>query len=244
MMKHREIIDLLLDANCVFRISNMTNDQLADSFGHEFGILKAYDQNNPHHDRDLLTHTLDVLDAIHFMDLPPHDVLCLALAALLHDVGKPATARLKQNRTVFYGHPDVSRSIADKLLHSYGFSEDIISRVLFLICYHDIFINYKLPSELTKTSNPYLRPITKDSVEKQLQYIQIESITKYNFYPTSNDQRLLLHLCMADAFAQAETVYINGTVTDTRNNKLARLHSIMSFLPMSERGDTSNILYS
>lgn len=231
MMNHREIIDLLFDSNCVLRISSMTNDQLADSFGHEFGVLKAYDQMNPHHDRDLLTHTLDVLDAIHYMNLLPDDMLCLALAALLHDVGKPATARLKQNRMVFYGHPNVSRCIADKLLHAYGFNQDTISRILFLIGYHDIFINYKLSSELTKTANPHLKAITKDTVAKQFQCIRIESVTKYSFYPTPNDYRLLLLLCIADAFAQAETVCINGIVADTRSNKLARLDSIMSFLP-------------
>ncbi len=234
MMNQKEIINLLSDKTCVMRVSGMPREQLAELFGYEFSILKDYNQNNPHHHLDLLNHTLTVLSNVYDPSLSPDDGLCLALAALLHDIGKPATAKRKGNRTVYYGHPISSRSIADNLLHSYGFSEELIRRVLFFICYHDAFINFKLPDELSENTNPYLKPIAHDAVKNQIKHIQTESVRKYDYRPEINDFLLLLKLCAADAMAQAKTVCQNGRQIDTRENKLLRIHVIAKIIMKME----------
>lgn len=226
MMNRNEIIQLLSDKNCVMHISQMTGDQLADSFGEEFRILKGYDQNNPHHHLDLLNHTLFVVSGIYDQQLPYEDTLCLALSALLHDIGKPVVAKFKDNRSVYYDHPLASRQIANDLLHAYGFTDNYIRRVLFFIGYHDAFINFKLLDEIDSNRNPYLKPITHSSVVKQLRRIQFESEHKYQYLPTINDFQLLTKLCAADAASQSETVYQSGRIIDTRRNKLDRIHSI------------------
>ena len=231
MINHREMIELLEDENCTLRISNMSREQLAELFGVEFSILKGYDQNNPHHDRDLLAHTLGVLDGIRALQLPYGDAFPLSVAALLHDIGKPETAQLKQGRTVFYGHSLAGRLMAERLLNAYGFGEDVIPRILFYIGYHDAFVNCKLPSEMEEPPNPYLKAISEKSVAELIHAIQNESETKYRFRPTKNDFCCLLRLCIADASAQAETVCMKGNVVDTRKNKIARLSRIMSLLP-------------
>ena len=226
MMNQSELIQLLSDKSCVTRLSQMTGDQLSASFGEEFRILKEYDQNNPHHHLDLLNHTLAVVSGIYDQQLPYEDTLCLALSALLHDIGKPTVAKFKDNRSVYYDHSLASRQIADELLHAYGFTDNYIRHILFFIGYHDTFINFKLPDEIASCRNPHLKPISHSFVTKQLLHIQSESEQKYQYFPAINDFQLLMKLCIADAAAQSETTYQNGRIIDTRRNKLERIYSI------------------
>lgn len=226
MLNKNKIIPLLSSKDGVMRISHMTTEQFVDAFGEAFRPLKGYDQNNPHHHLDLLSHTLTVVNNVLDLHLPYEDTVHLALAALLHDIGKPMVAKSKKDRTVYYDHPLASRKIADELLQSYGFDDNSIRRILFFIGYHDAFINFKLAEEIEPCSNPYLKPITHSSVAKQLQHIQFDSEHEYQYSPTINDFQLLTKLCAADATAQAETVYQNDKIIDTRRNKLDRIHSI------------------
>ena len=70
----------------------------------------AFDQRSPHHAWDVFTHIAYVTAAV-----PP--VLPLRWAALLHDVGKPATFTLDENgRGHFKGHAKVSQEMADTIL--------------------------------------------------------------------------------------------------------------------------------
>jgi tRNA nucleotidyltransferase (CCA-adding enzyme) len=70
----------------------------------------GFDQHSPHHAYDLYTHIAHVVAAV------PADPV-LRLAALLHDVGKPATFTLDENgRGHFYGHAKVGATIANDIL--------------------------------------------------------------------------------------------------------------------------------
>lgn len=65
----------------------------------ELAPCQGFRQYNPHHTRDVWTHTLAVVDGV-----PPEEPL--RLAALLHDAGKPATFFFDKNLVGhFYGHP-------------------------------------------------------------------------------------------------------------------------------------------
>ena len=73
----------------------------------------GFDQRNPHHCWDVYTHCIKTLSGV-----PP--VPALRLAALLHDVGKPASFSLDERGVGhFYGHPDrsviLARSALDRL---------------------------------------------------------------------------------------------------------------------------------
>ena len=69
-----------------------------------------YDQNNHHHIHDLYTHTARVTAA---MPRKPH----LRWAALLHDLGKPATRTLDEKGEAHYhGHAQVSTELARQVL--------------------------------------------------------------------------------------------------------------------------------
>ena len=230
MLNKNEIITLLTGKDGVMHISHMSAEQLVDAFGEAFRPLKGYDQNNPHHHLDLLSHTLTVVKNVLDHRLSYEDNVHLALAALLHDIGKPVVAKSKGDRTVYYDHPLASRRIADELLQAYGFDNNCIQRILFFIGYHDAFINFKLSCEIGYQKNPHLKPITYDSVIKQLHRIEFESQHEYRYMPTTDDFLLLMKLCAADASAQAETTYQNGRLVDTRCNKLNRIRSIEAII--------------
>lgn len=104
---------------------------VAGVFWPELLALVGLDQRNPHHCYDAWEHTLHALEAV-----SPDPVLRLTL--LLHDVGKPPC------RTVdaagvghFYGHPAVSRTLAENMLRRLKFDTATRETVTRLVEWHD-----------------------------------------------------------------------------------------------------------
>jgi tRNA nucleotidyltransferase (CCA-adding enzyme) len=87
---------------------------------------------NRHHEFDVWTHTMRALDYT-----PPGDAI-LRVAALLHDVGKPRTRRVREDtgEVTFYNHERVGADLADDFLRAYRFSNDERARVTHLIRHH------------------------------------------------------------------------------------------------------------
>ena len=75
----------------------------------ELAPCQGFRQYNPHHTRDVWTHTLAVVDGV-----PPEEPL--RLAALLHDAGKPATFFFDKNLVGhFYGHPAAGAAVTEEV---------------------------------------------------------------------------------------------------------------------------------
>ena len=106
----------------------------------EIEECQGFDQKTPFHDRDVLEHTLSVLDGIPAGDDGNRDT-SLALAALLHDIAKPRCFFL-DSRGVGHmkGHPAVSADIADRILASLRYSRTVHDEVVRLVAYHDYYI--------------------------------------------------------------------------------------------------------
>ena len=76
----------------------------------ELAPMVGFAQHSPHHRYDVFTHTAFVVEAV-----PPE--LALRWAALLHDVGKPASFTMDETgRGHFKGHAKVSSELADGIL--------------------------------------------------------------------------------------------------------------------------------
>jgi poly(A) polymerase len=80
---------------------------------------------------DLWDHTRLVLSL-----LPEHPSFPLALAALLHDVGKPFTKVLQQGRYSFHYHEQAGARIADQLCRTLKLSNTECERVAWLVLHH------------------------------------------------------------------------------------------------------------
>ena len=98
-----------------------------------------------HHHKDVYQHTLTVVvQAIDYgKDYGLENDLVLRLAALLHDIGKPATKRLEPGGAVSFHHHDVvGAKLAKKRLTELRFDNDTIKAVAKLIELHLRFFGY------------------------------------------------------------------------------------------------------
>ena len=98
-----------------------------------------------HHHKDVYQHSLTVVaQAISLEPQYGFDRdLTLRLAALLHDIGKPATRKLEQGGSVTFHHHDVvGAKLAKKRLTALRFDNDTIKAVCRLIELHLRFFGY------------------------------------------------------------------------------------------------------
>ena len=94
--------------------------------------MKGIFQGKPYQpEGDLWDHTMLVLKF-----LPPDPSFTLAFAALLHDVGKPATKAIQNGRLTFHHHEQVGRQIADGLCRNLKLSNAERERIDWLVEYH------------------------------------------------------------------------------------------------------------
>lgn len=204
----------------------MTTPDLANTFGAEFARMRGFAQNNPHHCYDLLRHTMETFRQVDIEGLSTQAGNELRIAALYHDVGKPDVAMQKNGRTVFYGHADASRKIAAEILADV-LEGDSLSRVLFYIEQHDAFISFK---ETAPEGHKYIQVINPQTVMKAVTRIQRKAAEQGKYVPSIEDFKRMLRLCMADAAAQAEEVYMDGKLVDSRADKIKRLKAILACL--------------
>lgn len=108
-------------------------------------LIREHDEHNRH--KDVYEHSLKVLqrsialERQRFPDSPPDTVG--RLAALLHDIGKPATRSFDNSAIVtFYGHDVVGAKMAKKRLSALRFDNDTIAKVCSLIRLHLRFFGY------------------------------------------------------------------------------------------------------
>ena len=95
----------------------------------ELAIGVGVEQPGGYHRWDVFDHTMVAVDSA------PKRLL-VRLAALFHDVGKPATRELVEDGATFYGHDKLSGSMAVKALKRLRYSNDIIENVAVLVSKH------------------------------------------------------------------------------------------------------------
>lgn len=106
----------------------------------EIGECKGFEQHSKYHDRDVLEHTLDVLEHIPYVEGEGRDPE-LAMAALFHDLGKPACFRFDEDRVGHMkGHPLVSEKITLRVLNEIKCPKQFINNVCLLVRLHDTYI--------------------------------------------------------------------------------------------------------
>lgn len=90
---------------------------------------------NEYHLYDVWEHSLKVVESVNSegLEMPAWE---LRLAALLHDVGKPATRTEDENGVHFYGHDHVGAQIAADWLRTLRYPNAVIERVSMLVRLH------------------------------------------------------------------------------------------------------------
>ncbi|WP_166996929.1 CCA tRNA nucleotidyltransferase [Paramicrobacterium fandaimingii] len=141
-----ELAKLLCTAAPSSGIRLLVDTGLADIVLPEVPALRL-ETDEHHHHKDVYEHSLTVLEQAIGHERKRHPAaepdLVLRLAALLHDIGKPATRRLEPGGAVsFYHHDVVGSKLAKKRLKALRFDKDTITSVARLIELHLRFFGY------------------------------------------------------------------------------------------------------
>ncbi|MDQ4005541.1 MAG: CCA tRNA nucleotidyltransferase [Actinomycetota bacterium] len=133
----RDELSRLLLAEHADRGLTMTIDTgLAEEFLPELPALRL-EQDPVHRHKDVLRHTIAVV-----MRCEPR--LELRLAALLHDIGKPATRRITPEGVQFHHHEVEGARMAEERLRALRFPERTVRVVVRLVEMHLRFHTYRL----------------------------------------------------------------------------------------------------
>lgn len=139
--------------------------RLADSLGllkqilPEVTALKGCRQGRRHHpEGDVWRHTLLCLERLRRPTFP------LALATLLHDIGKPATADYARGEVHFYRHQQVGAEMAGRVARRLKLSGAETSEVRWLVHHHLDFMHARQmrPATLRRLfQSPHFRNLTE-----------------------------------------------------------------------------------
>ena len=127
------------------KIINSGNPSLGLEVSRETGLLKHFlpemletvgvDQGGAHK-YDVWDHLLGSLEHAAKKEYPFH----VKLAALFHDIGKPASRRSgKKKKWSFYGHEVIGAKMTKKILERLKFSREIIDKTTTLVRWHMFF---------------------------------------------------------------------------------------------------------
>lgn len=139
-----EITKLLLSDDPKPGLEALVDSGIAEIVLPELPALKL-ESDEHHHHKDVYQHTLTVIaQAIDYeKDYGLEKDLVLRIAALMHDIGKPATRRLEPGGAVsFYHHDVVGAKLAKKRLTELRFDNDTIKAVARLVELHLRFFGY------------------------------------------------------------------------------------------------------
>ena len=141
---HDEFVKLMKGKNPRLGLEALVDSGLAALVLPELPALKL-EVDEHHHHKDVFEHTLTVVDqAIDYeKDYGLEGDFVLRFAALMHDIGKPATRKLEPGGGVsFYHHDIVGAKLAKKRMQALRFDNETIKAVCLLIELHLRFFGY------------------------------------------------------------------------------------------------------
>ncbi len=134
----------------------------------EIEILYEFNQNNPHHHKDVFAHTVSVVKNT------KKDLLT-RVTALFHDIGKPNTHSIDKNGiSHYYGHENNSAEIASFALRRLKFPNDFIRDADVLIRNHMLI--FEKPG--TKTIKKFICKVGIENLDKMFDHFYADMSSK------------------------------------------------------------------
>jgi poly(A) polymerase len=131
-----ELSRLLLTEHPTAGLRLIVDTTLAEEFLPELPALRL-EQDPVHRHKDVLHHTYAVIERC-------EGDLVLRLAALLHDVGKPATRAFTPEGVQFHSHDVVGARMAGDRLRALRYPNDVVGDVVKLVEMHLRFHTYRM----------------------------------------------------------------------------------------------------
>ena len=168
----------------------------------------GFEQHSPHHAYDVFTHTAHVTGAV-----PP--VLPLRWAALLHDVGKPATFTLDETGCGhFYSHAKISADMADAVLRRFKAPTQLRENVVLLIGLHMT----KLEPE-KRLLRRRLSRMGTETLEQLLQLQEADMGSKGTGMPAEMQQFPQLRALLSEIYAEDSCLNLKDLAVDGNDLK-------------------------
>jgi poly(A) polymerase len=120
-----------------------------------------------HPEGDVWIHTLMMLEALR------HPTATLALGALLHDIGKPATFSVRE-RIRFDGHVEIGVKMAEHICHRLRLSSRDTERVVALVSQHMRFKDFRAMRRSTQ-----LRFLALDGFDEHLELHRLDCLASH-----------------------------------------------------------------
>lgn len=158
-----ELDKLILGSDPVAGIDLMVQSGLGDVVLPEIGAMRmAIDEHHQH--KDVYQHSLTVLRQAIALEDPDGRDLVLRWAALLHDIGKPATRRHETDGGVsFHHHEVVGAKMTRKRMRALKYSKQMVDDVSQLVYLHLRFHGYADASGAGKWTDSAVRRYVTDA---------------------------------------------------------------------------------
>lgn len=99
--------------------------------------LKQTDQNPVHHpEGNVWNHTLLVVDNAALLKEQSEDSRVFMWSALLHDIGKPSTTKIRKGKITAYDHDKVGEQLCREFLEVFTQEQDFIHKVSKMVRWH------------------------------------------------------------------------------------------------------------
>jgi poly(A) polymerase len=174
-----ELVKLVCGAHPRAGLELLVDTGLADLVLPELPALRLeIDEHHQH--KDVYDHTLQVLERAIALEEDGPD-LVLRLAALLHDIGKPATRRKEPGGGVSFHHHEVrGASMARKRMSALRFPKDVTAAVVLLTELHLRFHGYGQPGTSPWTDSAVRRYVTDagDQLERLHKLVRSDCTTR------------------------------------------------------------------
>lgn len=233
-----EFVKLMLGKNPRKGLEVLVDSGLAAKVLPELPALKL-EVDEHHHHKDVYEHTLTVVEqAIDYeKDYGLEKDFTLRFAALMHDIGKPATRKLEPGGGVsFYHHDVVGAKLTKKRMQALRFDNDTTKAVCRLIELHLRFFGYSDQAWTDSAIRRYVR-------DADDQLLRLHALTRADV--TTRNQRKAERLAHAyDDLEQrikviAEQEELNAMRPDLSGEDIMR---ILDLKPSKEVGQAYNYL--
>ena len=196
-----EFNKILLGKNSIEVLNEMKDTGVLEIIIPEMKEIYNFDQCNPHHDKKLWEHTIEVIKKV-------PNVLELKYAALLHDLAKPLTQTFDENGIAhYYNHDKEGSLLSKKILKNLKQNNKTIENVSILIENHMLLHN----DLSNKTMAKHIRRLGKETFEKLIELNIADNDSKTEKINKKNILKKFERACeIAKPELNVNTLNING----------------------------------
>lgn len=167
----------------------------------------GFAQNNPYHCFTVYDHIAHAVAAYDGSDIS------VKMALLLHDIGKPDSYTEDDRGGHFYGHPEISKNIAEKVMRDLRFDNATASEVVHLVGYHDAGI-----APTKRSIRCWLNKIGPELFEKLL---WVSEADRKSHTPGTQDKKLAelseIRKLLKDILAENDCFSLKNLVVNGRD---------------------------